>query len=79
MDLTHGFTSSEGPGRLRQYFGTGMRAEARRLGLTRPRLIEIAVAVLLTLAAVLFVGLAIWATDEYEMRRTIANFSSPAR
>jgi hypothetical protein len=56
-----------------------MRAEARRLGLTRPRLIEIAVAVLLTLAAVLFVGLAIWATDEYEMRRTIANFSSPAR
>ena len=30
----------------------GMRAEARRLGLTRPRLIEIAVAVLLTLAAV---------------------------
>ena len=56
-----------------------MRAEARRLALTRLRLIEIAVAVLLTLAAVLFVGLAIWATDEYEMRRAIANFSSPAR
>ena len=56
-----------------------MRAEVRRLGLTRLRLIEIAVAVLLTLAAVLFVGLAIWATDEYEMRRAIASFSSPAR
>lgn len=55
-----------------------MRAEVRRLGLTRLRLIEIAVAVLLTVAAVLFVGLAIWATDEYEMRRAIANFSAPA-
>ena len=51
---------------------------ARRLGLTRLRLIEIAAAVLLTLAAVLFVGLAIWATDEYEMRRAIANFSAPS-
>jgi hypothetical protein len=70
---------AKGLERLRQYLGTGIRAEARRLGLTRPRLIEIAVAVLLTLAAVLFVGLAIWATDEFEMRRTIANFSSPAR
>ena len=63
---------------MRQYLGTGMRAEVRRLGLSRLRLIEIAVAVLLTLAAVLFVGLAIWATDEYEMRRAIANFSAPA-
>ena len=63
---------------MRQYLGTGMRAEVRRLGLTRLRLIEIAVAVLLTLAAVLFVGLAIWATDEYEMRRAIAYFSAPA-
>ena len=27
---------------------------------------------------ILFVGLAIWATDEYEMRRAIANFSAPA-
>jgi hypothetical protein len=73
-----GFKSSERCGRLRQYFGIGLRAEARKLGLSRLRLIEIAVAVLLTLAAVLFVGLAIWATDEYEMRRAIANFSSPA-
>ena len=63
---------------MRQYFGIGLRAEARRLGLSRLRLIEIAVAVVLTLAAVLFVGLAIWATDEYEMRRAIANFSAPA-
>ena len=37
-------------------------------GSTRARIIEIAVAVSLTLAALLFVGLAIWATDEYEMR-----------
>jgi hypothetical protein len=57
----------------------GLRTEARRRGLTRPRLIEIAVALLLTLAALLFVGLAIWAADEYEMRRAIANFSAPAR
>ena len=64
---------------MRQYFGIGLRAEARRLGLSRTRLIEIAVAVLLTLAAVLFVGLAIWATDEYEMRRAIASFGAPAR
>jgi hypothetical protein len=63
---------------LRQYSGIGLRAEARRLGLSRLRLIEIAVAVLLTLAAVLFVGLAIWATDEYEMRRAIANVSAPS-
>ena len=62
---------------MRQYLSTGTRAEARRLGLTRLRLIEIAVAVLLTLAAVLFVGLAIWATDEYEMRRGLASFGSP--
>jgi hypothetical protein len=34
--------------------------------------------VVLTLAALLFVGLAIWATDEYEMRRGVANFSAPA-
>ncbi len=61
---------------MRQYFGIGLRAEARRLGLTRLRLIEIAAAVVLTLAAVLFVGLALWATDEYEMRRAIANFSA---
>ncbi|HEU0016746.1 MAG TPA: hypothetical protein VFQ31_00075 [Methyloceanibacter sp.] len=63
---------------MRQYFGTGLRAEARRRGLTRLRLVEIAIALLLTLAALLFVGLAIWATDEYEMRRGVANFSSPA-
>ena len=49
-----------------------MRSEARRLGLTRARIIEIAVAVSLTLAALLFVGLAIWATDEYEMERGVA-------
>jgi len=47
------------------------------LGLTRLRLIEIAVAVLLTLAALLFVGLAVWATDEYEMRRGVAAFGAP--
>jgi hypothetical protein len=73
-----GITQTKGHGRLRQHFGTGLRAEARRLGLTRNRLIEIGVAVALTLAAVLFVGLAIWATDEYEMRRGVANFSAPS-
>jgi hypothetical protein len=56
----------------------GLRAEARRLGLTRLRLVEIAAAVVLTLAALLFVGLAVWATDEYQMRRGIASFGAPA-
>jgi hypothetical protein len=40
----------------------GVRAEARRLGLTKLRLIEIALALLLTVAAVLFVAFTIWAT-----------------
>jgi len=62
---------------LRQHFATGLRSEARRLGLTRHRLIEIAVAVLLTFAALLFVGLAVWATDEYEMHRGVAAFGAP--
>jgi hypothetical protein len=35
--------------------------DGRRIGLTKIRLAEIAVAVLLTLAAILFVALAIWA------------------
>jgi hypothetical protein len=64
---------------LQQLFGTGLRAEARRLGLTRLRLIEIAVAVALTAAALLFVGLAIWAADEYEMRRGTANVGAQAQ
>ena len=34
------------------------------MGLTKLRVIEIAVAVLLTLAALLFVGLTVWAADE---------------
>jgi hypothetical protein len=38
-----------------------LRAEAQRGSLTRLRLIEIAAAVLLTLAALLFVALAVWA------------------
>ena len=42
-------------------YGSMVRAEGRRLGLTRLRLIEIAVALLLTLAAILFVILAVWA------------------
>jgi len=48
------------------------------LGLTRARIVEIAVAVSLTLAALLFVGLAIWATDEYEMRRGVATEGAPS-
>jgi hypothetical protein len=39
----------------------GVRAEARRLGLTKLRLVEIALALLLTLAAVLFVALTVFA------------------
>ncbi len=35
----------------------------RRLGLTRLRIIEIAVALLLTLAAIVFVGLTLWAAE----------------
>jgi hypothetical protein len=38
------------------------------LALTRLRLVEIAVAVLLTLAALLFVGLAAWTADEIKIR-----------
>ena len=37
------------------------RVDGRRIGLTKTRLAEIAVAVLLTLAAILFVALAVWA------------------
>ena len=61
---------------MRPHHSIGIRAEARRFGLTRARIIEIAVAVSLTLAALLFVGLAIWATDEYEMRRGVATVHS---
>jgi hypothetical protein len=37
------------------------------LGLTKLRVIEIAVAMLLTLAALLFVGLTVWAADELKI------------
>lgn len=37
------------------------------MGLTKLRVIEIAVAVLLTLAALLFVGLTVWAADELKI------------
>ena len=50
----------------------GIRAEARRLGLTRLRLVEIAAAVLLTVAALMFVGLAVWTADEIETRENSA-------
>jgi hypothetical protein len=46
---------------VRSHQGESLRTEARRVGLTRTRLVEIAVAVLLTLAALLFVALAVWA------------------
>jgi hypothetical protein len=41
---------------------SGARGEARKFGLTRLRMIEIALAVLLTLAALLAVALTIWAS-----------------
>jgi hypothetical protein len=64
---------------LRPQHGIGIRAEARRLGLTRLRVIEIAAALLLTLSALLFVGLAIWATDEYEMGGGAEAVDAPAK
>jgi hypothetical protein len=42
------------------------------LGLTRLRLVEIAAAVLLTVAALMFVGLAVWTADEIETRESNA-------
>ena len=49
---------------MRHHHFSGVRADGRRLRLTRLRIIEIAVALLLTLAALLFVGLTMWATDD---------------
>jgi hypothetical protein len=57
---------------LRPHQGIGIRAEARRLGLSRLRLVEIAVALLLTVAALLFVGLAVWTADEIKIRENHA-------
>jgi hypothetical protein len=42
--------------------------EGRRFGLTKLRIIEIAVALLLTLAAILFVGLTLWAAEPPDRR-----------
>jgi len=52
---------------LRPHQSVEIRAEVRRSGLTRLRVIEIAVAVLLTLAALLFVGLTVWTADELKI------------
>ena len=52
---------------MRPHQSVEIRAEARRLGLTKLRVIEIAVAVLLTLAALLFVGLTVWTADELKI------------
>jgi hypothetical protein len=57
---------------LRPHQGIGLLAEARRLGLNRLRIVEIAVALLLTVAALLFVGLAVWTADEIETRENHA-------
>lgn len=46
---------------MRHHHFSGARADGRKFGLTRLRIIEIAVALLLTLAALLFVGLTLWA------------------
>jgi hypothetical protein len=48
---------------LRPY-PNGARAEWRKCALTKLRMVEIAVAVVLTLAAVLAVGLTLWAAKE---------------
>ena len=52
---------------MRPHQSVEIRAEVRRSGLTRLRVIEIAVAVLLTLAALLFVGLTVWTADELKI------------
>lgn len=57
---------------MRPQQSIGIRAETRRLGLTRLRLLEIAAAVLLTVAALMFVGLAVWTADEIETRESNA-------
>jgi len=46
---------------VRPHQSGSVRLDGRRMGLNRTRLAEIAVAILLTLAAILFVALAIWA------------------
>ena len=48
---------------MRHHHFSGARADGRKFGLTRLRIIEIAVALLLTLAALLFVGLTLWAAN----------------
>ena len=57
---------------MRPHQSISTLAEARRLGLNRLRLVEIAVALLLTVAALLFVGLAVWTADEIEIRENQA-------
>jgi len=57
---------------LRPHQGISILAEARSLGQNRLRLVEIAVALLLTVAALLFVGLAVWTADEIEIRENQA-------
>jgi hypothetical protein len=49
--------------RLRPYQNSGVRVAGRRFGLMKLRIIEIAVALLLTLAAILFVGLTLWGAE----------------
>lgn len=40
----------------------GIRGEARRFGLTKLRIIEIVLAIVLTLAALLFVAMTVWSS-----------------
>jgi hypothetical protein len=47
--------------KLQRTQASGARLEARKFGLTRIRIVEIALALLLTIAALLFVALTVWA------------------
>ncbi|MGC1181168.1 MAG: hypothetical protein ACLQF1_06160 [Methyloceanibacter sp.] len=48
---------------MRPHLISGARVEGRRCALTKLRIVEIAVALLLTVAAILFVGLTLWGAE----------------
>jgi hypothetical protein len=53
---------------LQPTHSSGARAEWRKCALTRLRVIEIGAALVLTLAAVLFVGFTLWAAREQTLQ-----------
>lgn len=57
---------------------SGARAEWRKCALTKLRVIEIGAALLLTLAAVLFVGFTLWAAREQTLQSDEATVDAVA-